>query len=113
LASPADLPPGLSTFLRVARVSEGESGAVQLSLPSGPGHERLSEPAILGQLRVALGRHLDGAPEIILQPPDQEETGTAERISQESVRNGRLKDLVKKEPILGRAVEELDLELLD
>jgi hypothetical protein len=64
-------------------------------------------------LREVLGRHLDRSPAIILQPPDQEETGTIERISQESVRNGRLKDLVKKEPILGRAVEELDLELLD
>ncbi len=113
LASPADVPPGMSPFLRVARVSEGEGGELRLSLPPGPGHERLSEPATLGQLREVLGRHLDRSPAIVLQPPDQEETGTIERISQESVRNGRLKDLVKKEPILGRAVEELDLELLD
>ena len=113
LASPADAPLGMSPFLRVARVSEGEGGELHLSLPPGPGHERLSQPATLGQLREALGRHLDRSPEIVLQPPGQEEAGTTERISQESVRNGRLKDLVKKEPILGRAVEELDLELLD
>jgi len=113
LASPADVPSGMSPFLRVARVSEGEGGELRLSLPLGPGHERLSEPATLRQLREALGRHLDRSPEIVLQPPDQEEARTTERISQESVRNGRLKDLVKKEPILGRAVEELDLELLD
>jgi DNA polymerase-3 subunit gamma/tau len=113
LASPADLPPGLSTFLKVARVREGEGGLVEISLPPGPGHERLSEPATLARLQDALGRHLDRKPEIVLQPPDQGEVGAGGRISQETVRNGRLKDLVDKEPILGRAVEELDLELLD
>ena len=35
------------------------------------------------------------------------------RISQETVREGRLRELVGKEPLLERAVEELDLELLD
>jgi DNA polymerase-3 subunit gamma/tau len=35
------------------------------------------------------------------------------RITMESVRQGRLRELIAKEPLLERAVEELDLELLD
>ena len=35
------------------------------------------------------------------------------RITEESVRDARLRDLVEKEPALGEAVKELDLELLD
>jgi DNA polymerase-3 subunit gamma/tau len=37
----------------------------------------------------------------------------AERITTETVRKGRLRELIAKEPLLERAVEELDLELLD
>jgi hypothetical protein len=36
-----------------------------------------------------------------------------ERIGQDAVRAGRLKVLIEKEPLLERAVEELDLELMD
>ena len=35
------------------------------------------------------------------------------RITEETVRKGRLQELVDKEPTLGEAVKELDLELLD
>jgi hypothetical protein len=35
------------------------------------------------------------------------------RITTESVRKGKLRELIAKEPLLERAVEELDLELLD
>ena len=35
------------------------------------------------------------------------------RITEETVRNGRLQELVDKEPALGEAVKELDLELLE
>ena len=43
------------------------------------------------------------------------ESGAApgSRITMESVRQGRLRELIAKEPLLERAVEELDLELLD
>jgi hypothetical protein len=37
----------------------------------------------------------------------------AGRITQETVRQDRLRELVAREPVLRRAVEELDLELLD
>jgi DNA polymerase-3 subunit gamma/tau len=113
LATPADLPSGMSPFLRVATVREGDEGRLHLSLPPGPGYERLSEPGTLKQLQDALGRHTSRSIEIVLEPLDREETENAERISEETVKNGRLKDLVKKEPILGRAVEELYLELLE
>jgi len=35
------------------------------------------------------------------------------RITRESVRKGRLRELIEREPLLERAVEELDLELLE
>ena len=37
----------------------------------------------------------------------------AARVTLESVREGRLRELLAKEPALERAVTELDLELLD
>ena len=36
-----------------------------------------------------------------------------DRISQDRVREGRLRELIREEPVLERAVQELDLELLD
>jgi len=36
-----------------------------------------------------------------------------ERITEKSVREDTLRELLQQEPRLGRAVEELDLELMD
>jgi hypothetical protein len=37
----------------------------------------------------------------------------ASRVTPETVRQGRLRELLAQEPLLERAVEELDLELLE
>jgi hypothetical protein len=51
-------------------------------------------------------------PEVVVEAteggPDR-----AERITQSAVRDGRLRELVREEPTLKEAVQELDLELLD
>jgi hypothetical protein len=42
-----------------------------------------------------------------------EDAAGGERITQDVVREGRLRELIDQEPALERAVQELDLELLD
>jgi len=112
LDEPGNLPKGIVPFLRAADVDFPREGQVRLSLPSGPGLERLRSPGALVSLRESLRRYSGLDPEVILAEEGEGEGGTA-RITLESVRDGRLKELVSKEPALGEAVQELDLELLD
>jgi len=107
------LPRGLSAFLRPATLREADGGLVELTLAPGPVHERLGEPGVLAAISDGLapfaGRRVDlvvvkeggGAPE------------QAQRIGQDEVRRDTLQALFRKEPRLRRAVEELDLELMD
>ncbi len=111
-----ELPAGLAVFLRAAQVSEPEPGTVRLELPPGPGLERIdgSEP-VRRSLARALGRRLGrevrldiapaGSPAGAGKPP--------ERLTPEGVRSERLMRLAREEPVLGRVVEEWDLELMD
>ncbi len=112
LRTPRDLPKGVLPFLKAGRVEFPGTWEVLLSLPQGPGLDRLREPTVLRALTQALGRHVQGDPKISVQ-----ELGGAEpaagRITEETVRRGRLQELVDKEPTLGEAVQELDLELLE
>ena len=104
-------PPGMGPFLRAAKVSEGPDATVHIRVPPGPAFDRLRDPGTLRQLSVALATHLGRAAPIVV---DLEE-GPSEpaRVTRETVREGRLSELLKREPVLRRAVEELDLELLD
>jgi hypothetical protein len=74
--------------------------------------ERLQDPVVVRTLKEEVGRFLGSVPDLAILPA---EPGTAatERITEGTVRDGRLRDLVEKEPALGEAVKELDLELLD
>jgi hypothetical protein len=56
-----------------------------------------------------LGRPVD----VMLEEASDARATTASRISQDEVRQGRLRELVAREPLLERAVKELDLELLE
>jgi hypothetical protein len=112
LANPGSLPKGVLPFLRAARTEFSEGGEVNLFLLPGPGLERLQEPVVLLKLKEALGRYSDSAPDVSVQA-DGPEDGPAGRITEGTIRGGRLKELVDKEPALGEAVKELDLELLD
>jgi DNA polymerase-3 subunit gamma/tau len=112
LETGAGVPPGLGPFLRTARVTPTADGLL-LELPPGPGLDRISQPATKSALREALGQFL---------PVDLEvevgalATGSAEgppRVTQETVRQTRLQELKKREPLLEHAVEELDLELME
>ena len=83
-----------------------------LVLPDGPGLERLQESATLQALVSGLGRIFGRKPTIEVEAENGGEDKNS-RITQESVRQGRLEELMEKEPALEDAVRELYLELLE
>ncbi len=105
------LPGGLAPFLRAARVrADGE--ILHLELPPGPGLERLRAPGIRESLAREMEERLGRSVEIqVSEVPGAGEEGG--RIGRETVRRDRLQELLDREPDLGPAVEELDLEILD
>ncbi|NIP60031.1 MAG: DNA polymerase III subunit gamma/tau [Gemmatimonadetes bacterium] len=111
------VPQGMLAFLRAARVRAVDDGILEVAVPAGPALDRLQDPSTRRELAEALGRVMGGAPEIRvsrLEEGDRDgRSGTTHRISPEAVREDRLKALLEREPLLGRAVEELDLELLE
>lgn len=106
------VPVGLTPLLRAAEVDEAPDGSVFLVLPEGPGRERLSSGGDLAQLQAGLSRLMGREIELALGNGD-ESTEDRTRITQEKVSSDRLKELIKQEPLLERAVLELDLELLE
>ena len=108
------VPSGMRPFLRAGTVSHSESeGVVFLELPDGPGLERLEDPSAMRGLQEALGGLMNSQPKIVLRASSDGVPPRPERISPETVRKDRMKGLIKREPLLQRAVDELDLELLD
>ena len=105
------LPAGLLTFLRGADAVVAEDGALELGV-AGPALERL-KGSTSGALEEALSRATSRAVTIRVRGTDGRGRSTESRISRDEVRQGRLRDLVEKEPALRHAVEELDLELLE
>ncbi len=106
------VPRGMLTLLRGTDARVDAEGALELRLIAGPVLERL-RGGEQKDLEEALARTASrGIPIRLLELPDSNRTGQA-RISPEEVRQGRLRDLLEREPGLGRAVEELDLELLE
>jgi DNA polymerase-3 subunit gamma/tau len=112
LETPGNLPRGVLPFLRAARVDFPRAGAIQLSVLPGPGLEKLKDPAIIRKLREAVGHHAGSFPDLSVREEASAEVARS-RVTEGSVRDGRLRELVEEEPTLGEAVEELDLELLD
>ncbi|MDE2772493.1 MAG: DNA polymerase III subunit gamma/tau [Gemmatimonadota bacterium] len=105
-------PAEMDRFLRTATVSQGAGGEVHVRLPAGPGLDRLREGAHRGKLAAGLSKELGRDASVVLEAAEAPAEGAA-RVTLESVREGRLRELLAKEPALERAVTELDLELLD
>ncbi len=116
LESGTGVPSGMAGFLRNADpVLRGSDVVVHLP---GPAAERLAADAgekrgLERALEHALGRPAVLVVEVAGPGADRSPGETAGRVTQDTVRETRLKELVNQEPALGRAVEELDLELLD
>lgn len=106
------VPAGLTPLLRAAKIEEDSDGGVVLHVPEGPVRERLSSGGdrkrIQGELSRLVGREID----LTLAEVDGGKADKG-RITPEKVSSDRMKELVQKEPLLERAVLELDLELLE
>ena len=114
VAEGAGIPSGMRPFLRAATVSESKAeGVVVIELPAGPGLERLEDPSARRALQEALGALMNAEPEIVFRASGDGTPQRRERISPEAVQKDRMKGLIKREPRLQHAVDELDLELLD
>ncbi|MBX6362241.1 MAG: DNA polymerase III subunit gamma/tau [Gemmatimonadetes bacterium] len=115
LAKSEGIPPGLGIFLKAARIGGETDGEVVLEVPPGPALERLtSEPATLRALEEVFSGRL-GRP-VTLRVRALGTGGGAEapaRFTPEQVKADRLARLSREEPVLGRAVEAWELELLD
>ncbi len=106
------VPTGLGPFLRSSTVSYGDEGAVVVTPPAGPALERLAERGVLDEIEAGLRPHVGHRVAIVLA----EVGGTVQpgpRISQDVVRGDTMSALLRKEPRLRQAVEELDLELME
>jgi len=114
VASGEGLPPGVSPFLLVAQ-ARSVRGGLEVALPSGPALERLRDPEVRERLREAL-RVRTGQTEgltFVELAAEAESAPGGSRISPEAVRQGRMEDLLEREPGLRVAVEVLDLEFMD
>jgi DNA polymerase-3 subunit gamma/tau len=106
------VPRGLGSFLRAATVTDGPGGRVHISGVAEPAGERLAEPAVQQAIREGLARRLGRMPELVLDGASPA-PAKATRATKAEVHDDTLKALYRQEPRLQKAVEELDLELMD
>lgn len=112
LDSGASLPRGLRPFLQAAAVAEDESGRLIVGPLPGPVVERSENEAMGEMISEALAGYLDRRPAVVFRA-QEESRGSSGRVTPEEVRADTMKALYRQEPRLRRAVEELDLELID
>ena len=106
------LPGGLRTILKGAPVENAGERGLRIRLPDGLGLADLPRNSV-GSLKRALAGHLDYTPDIDIGESLRAAPSASRAVSPEQVRQELLADLVEREPLLARAVEELDLELVD
>ena len=120
------IPQGMAIFLKVAVISEPERGKLFLDVPKGPAFEKLStDPNARATLERALGSKLGRAVTLEVraeggQAPAVGSGGSPtpapaapKRFTPEQVKTDKLARMAREEPVLGKAVEEWNLELLD
>jgi DNA polymerase III gamma/tau subunit len=110
--SEGKVPGGLSAFLRAASVTELEDGTLALRGLAAPATERLADRAVMEAIREAFSPYL-GRPVRLVLETASEATAPTRRVTEEEVRTDTLRALYRQEPRLERAVQELDLELMD
>jgi hypothetical protein len=111
LESGKGVPKGLSSFLRSARISEDAQGRVQIA-DVGVASERLLEPTVQHAIREGLAPFLGRVPDLLLDTPGATKA-KGSRVTNAEVRDDTLRALYRQEPGLQKAVEELDLELME
>lgn len=112
LAHGRGLPEGMLTVLRAAEARVNDAGALELRIIPGRHLDRLraGEGKVLEE---ALSRAASRTIPLRLLEIDPSAEAPEARIALSEVREGRLRDLLEREPGLKPAVEVLDLELMD
>jgi len=106
------VPRGLSAFLRSATVRELDDGAVEITLLPGPASERIGEATVRATISRGLSPYVGRPVTLAAASSDSPVEGPA-RVTEDEVREDTLKALYRQEPRLEKAVQELDLELMD
>lgn len=112
LDSGRGMPPGLSPFLHSAAVSEDDTGALVITPLPGPAVDRLGQATVIEAIREGMTPFLGRRPVLRVDAPNSDRA-RPDRVSREEVHADTLKALYRQEPRLERAVEELDLELME
>jgi DNA polymerase-3 subunit gamma/tau len=125
------IPQGMAIFLKVATITEPERGQLVLEVPTGPALEKLSTDAnaratVERALASKLGRQVTLDVRAESTPASPGSAGSAggpnsvssqssapKRFTPEQVKTDKLARMAREEPVLGKAVEEWNLELLD
>lgn len=106
------LPKGLTAFLRSSSVRDGGNGRVAIIPLAGPAAERIAQPTVLSAIAEGLAPYMGRRPKLTVEEAEVS-TDPPVRVTPDEVRNDTLKALYRQEPRLERAVQELDLELMD
>jgi DNA polymerase III subunit gamma/tau len=115
-------PHGLGIFLKAAHVAEADRQSVVLQIPPGPGLERMSgaDSAARRAVQQTLGEILGRDIQLLVRsaasaaaPGAGPRPDAPSRITPERVRGERLARLSSQDPLLARAIQHWDLELLD
>jgi DNA polymerase-3 subunit gamma/tau len=109
------VPSGLLFFLPAGQ-ARMEGDTVVLELPAGPGLERLlAEPHAQKALEAGFGAELgiEVSLSVRARGRESDRSSPPRRLTPERVRTDQLARLAQADPLLGRAVERWDLELLD
>ena len=93
-------------------MSDGEDGQVVVRLPAGPALDRVRDVSVQEEIVRGLQPFLDRPVRLELDDP-RSPVPRGRRITPDEVREDTLRALFRQEPRLQRAVEELDLELMD
>jgi hypothetical protein len=107
----------MGILLKAAKVSEASPGIVTIEVPAGPASERLNSDsaartAIAKALSERLGRTV--RLEVVAEGASPaEKTEARRRLTPELVKSEKLARMTKEDPVLGQAVNEWNLELLD
>ncbi len=105
------VPSGLGPFLRSAELAAHDNGRLVIRPTPGPAYARLTEAGMTETLSQALAPWIAGPVSVeVLEPP---EVLDAPRVTQADARNDTMRALIRQEPRLEQAVQELDLELMD
>jgi hypothetical protein len=107
----------MSILLKVAKVSEPQAGVVAIEVPAGPGFEKLnSDVGARTTIAKALSERLGRSIKLEVAASGAVSAETSEpprRLTPELVKSEKLARMAREDPVLGKAVEEWNLELLD